>query len=200
MTSRGADRITTGDEAQLGRRPSRWPLVAVCVGYFTVILDTMVVNVALPALSRSLHATTSGLEWVVDAYSLVFAALLLSGGALGDRRGAKSVFQAGMGLFALASGMLNTSRQLGGIIGDWRRAWRGGRHRGGRSGRLAAVCPPVGTGVSPPAGLEPGTGSRTRGARRDPAGCFGTATRRRIAATSKPGTLGHRLARGSQQP
>ncbi|MHB1510894.1 MAG: MFS transporter [Acidimicrobiales bacterium] len=103
MTSRGADRITTGDEAQLGRRPSRWPLVAVCVGYFMVILDTMVVNVALPALSRSLHATTSGLEWVVDAYSLVFAALLLSGGALGDRRGAKSVYQVGMGLFALAS-------------------------------------------------------------------------------------------------
>ena len=68
-----------------------------------VILDATVVNVALPTLSRDLHATTSGLQWVVDAYSLVFAALLLSAGALGDRRGARAVFQAGVGLFALAS-------------------------------------------------------------------------------------------------
>jgi len=84
-------------------RSSPWPLVAICTGYFMVILDTMVVNVALPALSRGLHTTTTGLQWVVDAYSLVFAALLLSAGALADRRGAKAIFQAGMGLFALAS-------------------------------------------------------------------------------------------------
>ncbi|MHB1534187.1 MAG: MFS transporter [Acidimicrobiales bacterium] len=89
--------------SQAPGRASPWPLVAVCVGYFMVILDTMVVNVALPALSRGLHTTTTGLQWVVDAYSLVFAALLLSAGALGDRRGAKAVFQAGMALFALAS-------------------------------------------------------------------------------------------------
>lgn len=68
-----------------------------------VILDTMVVNVALPALSRSLHTTTTGLQWIVDAYGLAFAVLLLSGGALGDRRGAKVMFQTGMALFALAS-------------------------------------------------------------------------------------------------
>lgn len=68
-----------------------------------VILDTMVVNVALAALSRSLHTTTTGLQWIVDAYSLTFAVLLLSGGALGDRRGAKVVFQTGMAIFALAS-------------------------------------------------------------------------------------------------
>jgi len=80
-----------------------WPLVAVCVGYFMVILDTMVVKVALPALSRGLHTTTTGLQWVVDAYSLVFAALLLSAGALGDRRSAKAVFQGGMAVFAASS-------------------------------------------------------------------------------------------------
>ena len=68
-----------------------------------VILDTMVANVALPALSRGLHTTTTGLQWIVDAYSLVFAALLLSAGALGDRRGAKAVFQAGPALFAASS-------------------------------------------------------------------------------------------------
>ena len=91
------------DDGRVAGRSSPWPLVALCVGYFMVILDTMVVNVALPALSRGLHATTTGLEWVVDAYSLVFAATLLSGGALGDRRGAKSVFQVGMAVFALSS-------------------------------------------------------------------------------------------------
>ncbi len=68
-----------------------------------VILDTMVVNVALPALSRSLHTSTSQLQWIVDAYSLVFGALLLSAGALGDRRGARPVFQLGMALFAISS-------------------------------------------------------------------------------------------------
>ena len=91
-------------QSQVGEaRLSAWPLAAVCVGYFMVILDATVVNVALPTLSRDLHTTTTGLQWVVDAYSLVFAALLLSGGALGDRRGARAVFQAGIGLFALAS-------------------------------------------------------------------------------------------------
>ncbi|MHB1615413.1 MAG: MFS transporter [Actinomycetes bacterium] len=103
MAARRTHKSSDNDKGREPGQPSPWPLVAVCVGYFMVILDTMVVNVALPALSRGLHTTTSGLEWVVDAYSLVFAALLLSGGALGDRRGAKSVFQAGMGLFALAS-------------------------------------------------------------------------------------------------
>jgi MFS transporter, DHA2 family, methylenomycin A resistance protein len=84
-------------------RASAWPLVAICLGYFMVILDTTVVNVALPALSKGLHTGTTGLQWVVDSYSLTFAALLLSAGALGDRRGAKAVFQAGMALFVLCS-------------------------------------------------------------------------------------------------
>ena len=78
-------------------------LVAICVAYFMVILDTTVVNVALPSLGRSLHTTTTALEWVVDAYSLVFAALLLTGGALSDRRGARGVFQAGIAYFTAAS-------------------------------------------------------------------------------------------------
>ena len=78
-------------------------LVAICVAYFMVILDTTVVNVALPSLGRGLHTTTTGLEWVVDAYSLVFAALLLSAGVLSDRRGAKGVFQAGIACFTAAS-------------------------------------------------------------------------------------------------
>ena len=100
--SAGGDAAANGDRVAT-TRSATWSLAAICVGYFMVILDTMVVNVALPALSRGLHTTTTGLQWVVDAYSLVFAALLLSGGALGDRRGAKSGFMAGMGTFAVAS-------------------------------------------------------------------------------------------------
>lgn len=84
-------------------RSSLGALVAICLAYFMVILDTTVVNIALPALGRGLGTTTTGLEWVVDSYSLVFAALLLSAGAAGDRRGAKGVFHAGVVVFSAAS-------------------------------------------------------------------------------------------------
>jgi MFS transporter, DHA2 family, methylenomycin A resistance protein len=99
------------------RQVAPWALVAICAAYFMVILDTTVVNVALPTLSESLHATTTELEWVVDAYSLVFAALLLSTGALGDRRGAKSVFQAGVGLFTGASLACGLAPTTGVLVG-----------------------------------------------------------------------------------
>ncbi len=78
-------------------------LLAVCLGYFMVILDTTIVNVALPALRQDLGASVSGLQWVVDGYLLMLAALLLSGGVLSDRAGARRVFQLGLGLFVLAS-------------------------------------------------------------------------------------------------
>jgi MFS transporter, DHA2 family, methylenomycin A resistance protein len=79
------------------------PLIAICLGYFVVILDATVVTVALPALSRDLGGGVSSLQWVVDAYTLVFAGLLLTAGALGDRVGARRVFNIGMLLFTLAS-------------------------------------------------------------------------------------------------
>ena len=97
--------------------PRPWTLVAVCAAYFMVILDTTVVNVALPTLSRGLHTSTTGLEWVVDAYSLVFAAVLLPAGALGDRRGAKGVFQVGVALFALSSLACGLAPSTGMLIG-----------------------------------------------------------------------------------
>lgn len=68
-------------------------LVAVCLGYFMVILDTTIVNVVLPALRQDLGASVAGLQWVVDGYLLMLAALLLSGGVLADRLGARRVFQ-----------------------------------------------------------------------------------------------------------
>ena len=61
------------------------PLLAICLGYFMVILDATIVNVALPALGRELGGGVSGLQWIVDAYTVVFAGLLLPAGSLGDR-------------------------------------------------------------------------------------------------------------------
>ena len=80
------------------------PLLAVSLGYFMVILDATVVNVALPSLGRDLGGGVSELQWVVDGYTLVFAGLLLSGGSLGDILGGRRVFEGGLWLFTLASG------------------------------------------------------------------------------------------------
>src|SRR5437879_1386053 len=62
-------------------------LVAIGLGYFMVILDSTVVNVALPNIGRQLGGTVNELQWIVDGYLLVFASVLLTGGALGDRLG-----------------------------------------------------------------------------------------------------------------
>jgi DHA2 family methylenomycin A resistance protein-like MFS transporter len=78
-------------------------LIAIGLGYFMVILDTTIVNVALPALRADLRASVSGLQWVVDSYLLMFAAFLLSGGVLADRLGARRVLQLGLGIFVVAS-------------------------------------------------------------------------------------------------
>jgi EmrB/QacA subfamily drug resistance transporter len=78
-------------------------LVSLLLAAFVVNLDTTIVNVALPTLVRELHASTSQLQWVVDAYNLVFAALLLASGSLSDRVGRKGILLAGLGLFGLAS-------------------------------------------------------------------------------------------------
>ncbi len=90
-------------DADVGEPVLSLALVAVSLGYLMVILDTTIVNVALPTLRADLGASVSGLQWVIDGYLLTFAALLLSGGALADRLGARKVFQAGLGLFVVAS-------------------------------------------------------------------------------------------------
>ena len=82
---------------------SRRVLAATSVSYFIVILDTSIVNVALERISLGLSIPITGLQWVTNAYTLVFAALLLSGGTLGDRLGARNVYLAGLALFTLAS-------------------------------------------------------------------------------------------------
>jgi MFS transporter, DHA2 family, methylenomycin A resistance protein len=99
MTAKLAE---TPAQARAGR-PSVAPLTAICLGYFMVILDTMVVTVALPSIGRQLHTGVAGLQWVTAGYTLVFAGLLLSAGALGDRHGPKRIFQAGLVIFTATS-------------------------------------------------------------------------------------------------
>src|SRR3954454_10733221 len=78
-------------------------LAALLVAVLAINLDTTIVNVALPTLVRELHASTTQLQWVVDAYSLVFAALLLAAGSFSDRVGRKGVLLAGLGVLGVAS-------------------------------------------------------------------------------------------------
>ncbi|OKH58795.1 hypothetical protein NIES2130_12595 [Scytonema sp. HK-05] len=87
-------------KAKLGRALS---LTALCLGYFMVLLDTTILNVALPTIEHKMGGALHGLQWVVNGYALVFASLLLSGGVLGDRLGAKRVYLAGLAVFTIAS-------------------------------------------------------------------------------------------------
>ncbi|MBZ4319903.1 MFS transporter [Streptomyces huiliensis] len=82
----------------------RWTILAVCAfSMFLVGLDTTIVNVGLPEIGRGLGVDTRGLEWVVDAYTVVLASLLIASGALADRFGRRRVFQTGLGVFGAAS-------------------------------------------------------------------------------------------------
>jgi EmrB/QacA subfamily drug resistance transporter len=103
-----------------------WTLVLITIATFMLLLDITVVNVALPDIQRDLHASLSSLQWVVDAYSLMLAAALLTAGSLGDRLGRRRVFSLGFGIFTVASflcgisgdpTLLNLARGLQGIGG-----------------------------------------------------------------------------------
>src|SRR5436305_6207754 len=80
-----------------------WTLVVVCVAIFMLLLDITIVNVALPKIAQGLHASFSDIQWVIDAYALTLASLLLTTGSLADLLGRKLVFTIGLGLFALTS-------------------------------------------------------------------------------------------------
>ncbi len=92
-----------GPAAACPEAARRWVLVAAIIGSSMAFIDGTVVNVALPTIQRDLHATAFQAQWVVEAYALFLAALLLVGGSLGDRLGRRRVFAAGVLLFALAS-------------------------------------------------------------------------------------------------
>jgi len=80
-----------------------WTLIAVCTGTFMLLLDVTIVNVALPDIQSSLHADFSDLQWVIDAYSLVLAALLLTTGSIADLFGRRRMFTIGLVIFTVSS-------------------------------------------------------------------------------------------------
>ncbi len=88
-----------------------WTLVAVCTGVFMLLLDVTIVNVALPDIQKSLGANLSQLQWVVDAYALSLAALLLTAGSIADRFGRRAMFAVGIVVFTAGS-------LLCGVAGD----------------------------------------------------------------------------------
>jgi EmrB/QacA subfamily drug resistance transporter len=96
-----------------------WALGAMCFALFMIMLDNTVVNVALPSIQRGLHASTASLEWTVNAYTLSFAVLLVTGGRLGDLFGRRRVFLAGVVIFATSSGAIGFSPN-----DSWLVAWR----------------------------------------------------------------------------
>jgi EmrB/QacA subfamily drug resistance transporter len=87
-----------------------WALGAMCFALFMIMLDNTVVNVALPSIQRGLHASTSSLEWTVNAYTLSFAVLLVTGGRLGDIFGRRRMFLFGVSVFAASSFMIALSQ------------------------------------------------------------------------------------------
>jgi EmrB/QacA subfamily drug resistance transporter len=99
-----------------GDRRRWWTLAVLCLSLLMTVLDTTVVNVALPTLSRELHASPSGLEWIVDSYTLLFAGLLLLGGAIGDRYGRHLTLPTGLFVFAAGSVAAAASSTAGELI------------------------------------------------------------------------------------
>src|SRR3989454_3474146 len=85
------------------RSTTLWTFAITSVALFMVTLDNLVVTSALPVIRRNLHASLTQLEWTVNAYTLTFAVLLLTGAALGDRVGRRLMFAVGLGIFTLSS-------------------------------------------------------------------------------------------------
>jgi len=94
-----------------------WALILVCVAVFMLLLDITIVNVALPDMQRDLDASFSQLQWVIDAYALALATLVLTAGSLADLRGRKAVFVFGLGLFSAASAACGAAPTAGFLIG-----------------------------------------------------------------------------------
>src|SRR5947209_12926236 len=80
-----------------------WTLIVVCVAVFMLLLDITIVNVALPKIATDLHASFSDIQWVIDAYALTLASVLLTTGSLADLLGRRLVFTVGLVLFSFAS-------------------------------------------------------------------------------------------------
>jgi len=106
-------RATAEPRAQ-GATLGAWLTLAVVAGgLFLAVMSTTVVSVALPTIGRDLHATSTDLEWIVDAYVVIYASLLLPGGALGDHLGRKGLFMIGVAVFGLGSAITALAPSIG---------------------------------------------------------------------------------------
>jgi EmrB/QacA subfamily drug resistance transporter len=105
-----------GAKLRMGSPAGRWVLVATVLGTSMVMLDSTVVNVALPTIGRQLNASLAGLQWTVTAYTLTLAGLILLGGSLGDRLGRRRVFMVGVVWFALSSALCGLAPSIGVLI------------------------------------------------------------------------------------
>ncbi len=106
-----------GATAGARAKDRRWIVLPVlCLSVFLVVVDNTIVNVALPTLNRTLGASITSLQWIVDAYSLAFAGLLLAGGGIGDRFGRKGTMQIGLVFFGLFSAAAAWSSTTGTLI------------------------------------------------------------------------------------
>jgi EmrB/QacA subfamily drug resistance transporter len=110
----------SGESASADPRPRRnltlWTMIVTSVAAFIVTLDNLVVTTALPSIHRDLHASIQGLEWTVNAYTLTFAVLLLTGAALGDRFGRKRTFVLGLAIFLVGSAGAALAPSIGWLI------------------------------------------------------------------------------------
>ena len=106
----------------------RWlALVVVCLAQLMIVLDTTIVNVALPSIQRELHFTQGNLTWVINAFLVTFGSLLLLAGRLGDLFGRKRVFLLGVVVFTVASLLCGLAPSQGALIGA--RIYPGRRRR-----------------------------------------------------------------------
>ena len=98
--------------AALDRVATRRVLAATCVSYTLVLLDASIVNVALTDIAQTFGSRVAGLQWIVNAYTLAFASLLMTGGTLGDRLGDRDVYIAGLAVFVAASALCGIAPTL----------------------------------------------------------------------------------------
>ncbi|MEV6165988.1 MFS transporter [Streptomyces sp. NPDC052052] len=102
---------------ELSRRRRLLVLAICCAGVIVVVMDISIVNVALPAMRRDLHASMSGLQWTIDAYTLVLAGFLVLAGSTADRVGRRRIFQVGLAVFGLGSLLCGLAPTLPWLIG-----------------------------------------------------------------------------------
>jgi DHA2 family methylenomycin A resistance protein-like MFS transporter len=103
-------------EARARPGPRFFGLISVCLGFFVIQLDVTIVNVALPAIQREVGGSVGGLQWVIDAYTLALASVMLTAGSQADRLGARRVFTAGLIVFGAGSAACAAAPTLGVLI------------------------------------------------------------------------------------